>query len=61
MPITRGMVDARMRKLDEENAVEGTTGAKDAQTALYRQRMRIESLRTLEGRAGSVRASLGEV
>ncbi|KAG9203276.1 hypothetical protein G6514_002929 [Epicoccum nigrum] len=60
MPITRGMVDARMRKLDEENAVEGTTGAMDAQAALYRQRMRMESLRTLEGRAGSVRASLGE-
>ncbi|OSS52918.1 hypothetical protein B5807_02818 [Epicoccum nigrum] len=61
MPVTRRMVDARMRKLDEENAVEGTTGAMDAQAAPYRQRMRMESLRTLEGRAGSVRASLGEV
>ena len=59
-PITREMVDARMRKRDEENAVEGT-GAMDVQAALYREQMRMQSLATLEGRdeQGSVKGSLG--
>lgn len=58
-PITRDMVDARMRKWDEENAVEGT-GAMDVQASLYRNRMRMESLGMLEGREGSVQDSVGE-
>ena len=59
-PITRGMVDARMRKWDEENAV-GGTGAMDLQAALYRERMRMQSLAMLEGQdeQGSVKGSLG--
>ena len=58
-PITREMVDARMRKWDEENVVEGT-GAMGVQASLYRNRMRMESLGMLEGREGSVRDSVGE-
>jgi hypothetical protein len=60
-PITREMVAERMRKWEEENAVEGT-GAMDEQANLYRERMRMQSLSMLEGRdeQGSVRGSLVE-